>query len=68
MAMYSRQVLSLPKMRLLSLKYKDAKLKPSEPCHAGIHWKALTEYFQMSTHVPVFQSFSSFFSILYGLN
>ena len=28
--------------------------KPSKPCHVGIHWIALTEYSQMSTHVPGF--------------
>ena len=27
-------------------------LKPSKPCHVGIHWIGLTEYSQMSTHVP----------------
>ena len=34
--------------------------KPSKPCHVGIHWKALAEYFQLSTHLPGFQSFSGF--------
>ena len=34
-------------------------LKPSKPGHVGIHWKALTEYSQMSTHVPGFQSSGS---------
>ena len=29
--------------------------KPSKPSHVGIHWIALTEYSQMSTHVPGFQ-------------
>ena len=28
--------------------------KPSDPCHVGIHKKALAEYFQMSTHMPGF--------------
>ena len=27
--------------------------KPSKPCHVGIHWIALTEYSQMSTHAWV---------------
>ena len=36
--------------------------KPSTPCHVGIHWKALVEYSQMSTHMPRFQSLSSFFA------
>ena len=35
--------------------------KTFKPCHVGIHWKALTEFFQMSTHVPGFQSFFSGF-------
>ena len=35
-------------------------LKPSKPCHVGIHWKALIECYQMSTHLPGFQSFFSF--------
>ena len=26
----------------------------AKPCHVGIHRKALTEYFQMSTHLPRF--------------
>ena len=30
--------------------------------HVGIHWKVLTEYYQMSTHVPGFQSFFRFFA------
>ena len=36
--------------------------KPSKQCHVGIHWKALTEYFQMSIHLPGFQSFSKIFA------
>ena len=32
-------------------------LKPFKRCHVGIHWKALAEYSQMSTHVPGFWSF-----------
>ena len=31
-------------------------LKPSKPCHVGIHWIALDEYSQMSTHMPGFRS------------
>ena len=31
--------------------------KSSKPCHIGIHWIALTENSQMSTHVLGFQSF-----------
>ena len=36
--------------------------KPSKPCHVGIHLKALSEYYQMSTHLPWFQWFLSFLS------
>ena len=36
--------------------------KPSKPYHVGIHWKALAEHSQMSTHVPRFQSFFNFFA------
>ena len=35
--------------------------KPSKPCPVGIHWIAIAEYSQMSTHVPGFQIFQSFF-------
>ena len=31
----------------------------SKPCHVGIHWIALAEYSQMSTHMPGFLSFVS---------
>ena len=49
--------LTLSVLRLLSYK------APSETCHVGIHWIALVEYSQMSTHVPGFQSFfRSFFA------
>ena len=52
--------LTLPMPRLLS----DAKIfeKSSKPCHVGIHWIALVEYSQMSTHIPGFQSLSRFFT------
>ena len=47
----------------LSNAQKSKKLwKSLKTCHVGIHWKALTEYFQMSTHLPWFQSFHSFLS------
>ena len=32
--------------------------KPSKHCHVGIHWIALPEHLQMSTHVPGFVIFS----------
>ena len=38
--------------------------KPFKPCHVGIHWKALAESYQMSTHVPGFPSFHSLFYII----
>ena len=48
--------LTLPMLRLLS----------SKPCHVnGIHWIALTEYLQMGTHKPGFQSFFSFLHFFY---
>ena len=34
--------------------------KSSKPCDVGIHWKALAEYSQMSTHLPGFRSFFRF--------
>ena len=50
--------LTLPMLRLLSSKPQGRKdfLKPSQPCHVGIHWIAFAEYFKMSAHVPGFQS------------
>ena len=50
----------LPILRLLSSKGQRCR-KHSKPCHVGIHWIALAECSQMSTHVPGFQSFSRFF-------
>ena len=50
---------------VLSTKIFD---KPSKPCHVGIHWIALTEYSQMSTHLPEFRPFFSFYIILYWPN
>ena len=54
-------------------KDKDAGMlvlrKPSKPCDVGIHWKALAEYSQMSTHLPGFRSFFSVFaSFLFWTN
>ena len=56
--------LTLLMLRLLSSKAKGRKdvWKPSKPYHVGIHWIALAEYFQMSTHVPEFWSFFKFFA------
>ena len=43
--------------------------KPLNPCHVGIHWIALAEHSQMSTHLQWFQSsFSVFASICIGQN
>ena len=52
--------LTLPMLRLLQSKAQRCKefWKPSEPCHA------LTDYSQMSTHMPEVQSFFSFFCII----
>ena len=36
--------------------------KGEEPSCVGIHWIALAEYSQMSTHVPGFQSFFRVFA------
>ena len=57
-------ILSLLMLRLLSSKLQGRKYfrKPLKPCHVGIHWNALTEYFHMSTHLPGFQSFFRFFA------
>ena len=43
-------------------RYKNAENfeKPFKPCHVGIHWKALDEFYHMSSHLPGFQSFSHF--------
>ena len=49
-------------LRLLSFetqKRKDFK-KISKLCRIGIHWIALAEFSQMSTHKPGFQSFFRF--------
>ena len=51
--------LTLPMLKLLSAKAQERKYfrKTSKLCHVGIHWIALTEHSQMSTHMPGFQSF-----------
>ena len=56
-------------LRLLSSKIQERKdfWKPSKSCHVGIHWIALTEYSQISTHLPGIPSFFSFFCIIFGL-
>ena len=58
-------MLTLPMLRLRSSIGQESTdvWKPSKPCHIGIHWVALTECSQMSTHVPGFQSF--FFRFLH---
>ena len=55
----TRMHLTLPMLRLLSSNAQVCK-----PCHVGIHWIVLTEYFHMSVHVPGFQSFWGFFCII----
>ena len=54
--------LTLPMLGLLPSKEQRCKDfgKPSKPCHVGIHWKVLAEYFQMSTHLSGVQSISRF--------
>ena len=54
--------LTLPMLRLLSSKEQGCKdfWKLSKPCHVVIHYIALTEYSQMSTHMPGFRSFVIF--------
>ena len=60
--------LTVPMLRLLSsIAHKDAEIfeKHLEPVirySFGIHYIALTEYCQMSTHMPGFQSFFNFFA------
>ena len=48
--------LTLLMLRSLSCNAQKCKTlgKLSKPYHVGIHWKALTEYSQMSTHMPGF--------------
>ena len=55
---------TLPMLRLLLSKAQERKefWKPSKPCHVGIHWIALAEYSQESTHLPGFQSFFRIFA------
>ena len=52
------QVSTLQMLSATFIQSKDANI--FKPCHVGIHWIALTEYSQMSTHLPGFQSFSGF--------
>ena len=57
--------LSFPILRLLTSKAQGQKdfCKSSKPCQCGIHWKALAEYSQVSTHLPWFQLSFSFFAL-----
>ena len=50
--------LTFPMLRRLSSKAQGRNFfwKPSKPCNVGIRWIAFTEYSQMSTHMPFFQS------------
>ena len=49
-------------LRLLSTEAQGRKdfKKSSKPCHVGIHWIALTEYSQLSTHMTGFSHFYLF--------
>ena len=64
--MFDGRGLKFPMLRLLSSKAQKLKisLNSSEPCHVGIHSKALAELSQMSTHLPGFQLFFRFFRII----
>ena len=59
--------LTLTMLRVHSPKAQKRKnlWKTSKPCHVGTHWKALAEYFHMSTHLPGFRSFFRFFASFY---
>ena len=61
-----QQLLTLPMLRLLLSIAQGCKdfWKPSKTCYFGIHWTALAEYSQMSTHLTGFQSFFVFFASL----
>ena len=59
--------LALPMLRLHLSKAQGRYYfgKPSKPCHIGIHWITLTEFHQMSTHMPGFHTlFRVFCTIL----
>ena len=54
-------------LRILSSNAQKAKnyenhFNPVMLVILGIHWKALAEYYQMSTHLPWFQTFLKFLS------
>ena len=53
---------TFPMLRLFSSKAPGCKdlWKPLKPCHVGIHWIALAEHSQMSTHLPGFRPFFRF--------
>ena len=52
-------------LRLLSCKAQERKYfgKPPKPCYVGTHWKALTEYFHMSTHITGFRWIFNIFAL-----
>ena len=56
--------LNLPILRPLLSKAQRCKefWKSFKPYHVAIHWIALAEYSQMSTHLPRFRSFFRFFA------
>ena len=57
-------MLNLQILRLLSRKAQGLKHfeKLYKPCHVGIHWTALAEYYHMSSNMPGFQSFFRYFA------
>ena len=57
--------ITLPMLRLLSFReHGNSFRKPFKPWYVSIHRIALTDYSQVSTHVPKFRSFFSFFCII----
>ena len=40
-------------------------IEKAKPCHAGIHLKAILEYYQMNTNKPGFQTFCCYFTSFY---
>ena len=40
---------------------QSTRVQRFKSCHVGIYWKALAEYFRMSSHMQGFQSLFRFF-------
>ena len=56
------ELLTLPMLRLLSYKAQGCKnlLKPSKPCHVGIHW-VLSDEYQYARVPVIFSGFLLYF-------